>query len=566
MSATDEDPNNSTEEKVATWTHTQKGGYYWAGAYIDGNQKFMLEGTDDGEGGYKTGYAHVLSMNPKTGEVIDDLTLPHTGDLRSNITHDTEGKNATGDYYFTTKGGYLYRISVGADGKFNRNSLRWIKLDNGRNNDTAMSTSTPTIYNGRAYVGVSGESQFGQYTGHRIAVLDLQSMTAAYYVPTQGYPQTSGILTKGYESETGKVYVYFFDNYTPGKLRVISDQPGQTAMAEKTEEELYGNTYDTGYVLFTPSGAQSQYALCNPIVDEYGTLYFRNDSNYMMALGATITKLEVTKQPDKVDYKAGEKFNAAGMEVTATYANGKTRDVTKYVSYSTEELTTKDTDFEIRFDHVMYQNKDGEAGVDYTAPTAHVTLNITSNPENGVSVSGTVKSWDDRNNTTIRLYDSSVSDNDIRTDMRKDAPELALTDTAELGEITAADDGSYYEQTWQFDKVKAGSYKLAIEKKGKYVVKVAAVTVGETDVNLETQQMWLYGDVTGDGVIDVTDIIQIKRYISGKNSVLTEEGGEIMLAANVTYFSSLDEEITISDVVQIKRYISGKSSAFDSIP
>ena len=138
ISTTDEDLLNQTEEKKATWTHTQKGGYYWAGAYIDSTGSFMLEGTDDGEGGYKTGYAHILSMNPATGEVLDDLTLPHTGDVRSNITHDTQGSNATGDYYFTSKGGYLYRVSVGADGKFKKNTLRWIKLENGKNDNSAM--------------------------------------------------------------------------------------------------------------------------------------------------------------------------------------------------------------------------------------------------------------------------------------------------------------------------------------------------------------------------------------------------------------------------------------------
>ena len=570
ISTTDEDPLNSTEEKVATWTHTQMGGYYWAGAYVDQSGDFMLEGTDDGEAGYKTGYAHVLSMNPKTGEVIDDLTLPHTGDLRSNITHDTEGDNATGDYYFTTKGGYFYRISVGADGKFDRNSIRWIKLDNGRNNNTAMSTSTPTVYNGRAYVGVSGESQFGQYTGHGIAVLDLTSMTMAYYVPTQGYPQTSGILTKGYENETGKVYIYFFDNFTPGKLRVISDQPGQTAMAEKTEEELYGNVFETGYVLFTPSGAQSQYALCNPIVDEYGTLYFRNDSNYMMALGATITKLEVTKQPDKVDYKEGEKFNSDGMEVTATYSNGKTRDVTKYVTYSEEELTTYDTDFEIRFDHVMYQNKDGQAGVDYTAPTAHVSLNITADPNSGVAVSGTIKSWDENANTTVRLYDSNVSDDDIRNDMRKDIPELATSDLAVMGTVSAEEDGKHFDQTYQFEKVKFGTYKLAIEKKGKYVVKVVPVTVGKEAVTVEAQQLRLYGDVTGDGRVNIYDLTEIKRYTLDESSAMTkgtdDDQKEKYIAANITYFSSKDLKVNIFDLAEIKRYSMDYNSVFDLIP
>ena len=176
ISAADEDPSQTNEKKVATWTHTGKGGYYWAGTYADESGKFLLQGTEDGESGYKSGYAHVFSMNPKNGKVIDDLTLPFTGDIRCNIVKDREGDNPTGDYYFTSKSGYFYRISVNADGTFDKDSLRWIKLENSKGSDLTMSTSTPTVYNGRAYVGVSGSEQFGAYSGHGIAVLDLKTM------------------------------------------------------------------------------------------------------------------------------------------------------------------------------------------------------------------------------------------------------------------------------------------------------------------------------------------------------------------------------------------------------
>ena len=74
---------------------------------------------------------------------------------------------------------------------------------------------------------MSGSEQFGAYSGHGIAVLDLKTMSIAYVVPTQGYPLTSGVLTRAVEKEAGKVYVYFFDIYTPGYLRVISDVPGE---------------------------------------------------------------------------------------------------------------------------------------------------------------------------------------------------------------------------------------------------------------------------------------------------------------------------------------------------
>lgn len=71
------------------------------------------------------------------------------------------------------------------------------------------------IANGRAYIGVSGTSQFGAYSGHNITVVDLSTFSIAYSVPTMGYPQTSGLLTTAYQNGDGYNYVYFFDNFTP---------------------------------------------------------------------------------------------------------------------------------------------------------------------------------------------------------------------------------------------------------------------------------------------------------------------------------------------------------------
>lgn len=62
--------------------------------------------------------------------------------------------------------------------------------------------------------------------------------------PPWGYPQTSGLLTAG---DDGAAYVYFFDNYTPGILRVLKDQPGQTSAELENE-----NGHSVGYALFTP--------------------------------------------------------------------------------------------------------------------------------------------------------------------------------------------------------------------------------------------------------------------------------------------------------------------------
>ena len=376
LSVTDEDINDTMEAKIPAWTHTQAGGFYWAGAYVCSD--FVLVGTDDADSGYTTGNGSLISLDPKSGKPLDSLTMTGVGDVRSSVAYDP----VTDAYYFTSKGGDFYSVQMNSNGTIKAGSFKSLHLNNGSENSSTppMSTSTPVVHNGRAYIGVSGTGQFGAYSGHNITVIDLGSWTIAYKVWTQGYPQTSGLLTTAYDEGDGTAYVYFFDNYTPGKLRVISDKPGQTEPAEITEERYnsLGTMIDveTAYVLFTPFGVHAQYAICSPIVDEYGTIYFKNDSAYLMALGSTIESLTVTTPPNKLSYELDEVFNPAGMTVLVTYTNGKTRDVTQYVSYSKAPLTTDDTKFEITFDFVLYQNKDGAAGVTYTAPSATVNLTV----------------------------------------------------------------------------------------------------------------------------------------------------------------------------------------------
>lgn len=231
------------------------------------------------------------------------------------------------------------------------------------------------VYGGRAYIGVSGAGQFTPYSGHNITVIDVVARRIAYRVETQGYPQTSGLLTTAYEQESGCVYVYFFDNMTPGKLRVLRDRAGQTTPDYVTTEG--GRT--TAYALFTPTGDQAQYAICSPIADEYGTVYFKNDSARLMAYGSAIERLEITQQPTKTAYAEGETFDPAGMVVTAVYANGKTRDVTAYVTYKTDPLDGGDGEFAISFPYVMYHNEENgtemTSGVETMVPA--VTLNLT---------------------------------------------------------------------------------------------------------------------------------------------------------------------------------------------
>lgn len=388
ISVTDEDPNDQKEAKLATWTYAKQGGYYWAEAYIGENYLFI--GTDDGKSGYVTGHASLLSLDKRTGKLADSLTMPYPGDIRCCITHDN------GKLYFTSKGGYFYSVEVNeTTGDILEGTLRSLQLDNYHNilKNPPMSTSTPTVYNGRAYVGVSGISQFGMYSGHNITVIDLNEWKIAYSVPTQGYPQTSAVLTTAYDKGDGSVYIYMFDNFTPGKLRVLCDRPGAAEPVNGTNTENYYNpsngnteTYQTPQVLFTPYDAQAQYCICTPVVDADGFVYFKNDSAYLMVLGCQIEKLEVAKNPDKTSYKVGETFDATGMQVIAHYSNGAKKDVTKYLTWSTAPLTKDDTEFQVRFEHVKYQDKDGVPGTVVAPPYATIKISVRGETASGMPI------------------------------------------------------------------------------------------------------------------------------------------------------------------------------------
>lgn len=356
LRAEDEDKDSSEEGKVATWTYNHKGGFYWAGAHA--SDTAIVVGSENGSEDSDSQTGMLYSFDPATGNVLDKIEGIN-GDIRSTVVFDS----TTGKYCFSGEAGTFYTVKMNADGTFNKDTLTELQLQaTGTTAGSAgNSSSTPVVYNGRAYVGVSGKSSLGSYSGHNITVIDLEKNQIAYAVETRGYPQTSGLLTTAYESEDDYNYIYFIENVTPGIIRVLKDKAGQTEPLLNTEENggILGEAKHSTYAdtLFTPRGEQAEYCVASPVTDEYGTIYFKNDSSHIMALGSRITELVITQLPDKTNYHLGEIFDPTGMTVTAKYANGMERDVTQYVKYSTEPLTAEDLEIEVSFEYVMYSDK-----------------------------------------------------------------------------------------------------------------------------------------------------------------------------------------------------------------
>ncbi len=217
---------------------------------------YLVFGSDDGSSeGTDTNSAILYSVNTHTGLLLDKMTSH--GDIRSTIVYNN------GYVYFTTKGGYLYRVQMNADGTFGSTSSY---------NLGGMATASPVVYKGRIYVGVCGNGgQFNSDGGHHFAVLNetASGISLAYNVSIPGYPQAAPLLSTAYENQDyngdgqadGRVYLYFTYNAKPGGIYMLSDEPGQTS--------------GTAVELFRPASDQQEYCISTICADREGTLYYK---------------------------------------------------------------------------------------------------------------------------------------------------------------------------------------------------------------------------------------------------------------------------------------------------
>lgn len=224
------------------WSVEKKGGFYWAGCAVVGD--YVVFGSDDGTI-YDDRESEAFLVNKTSGEIADRMKA--IGDIRSSVTYCIEN----GRIYLTTKGGYLYSA----------------KIENGRFADikeTALggaSTSTPSVVNGRVYVGVEGRQMKGS-----ICVADADSLQILYSVETKGYPQSQPLVSSTY----GVPYVYFTYNNNPGGIAYFIDSPEQTGASAVD--------------LFIPEQGQAGHCISALTYDD-GNIYYKNDSGYIFAVG-----------------------------------------------------------------------------------------------------------------------------------------------------------------------------------------------------------------------------------------------------------------------------------------
>jgi len=301
LSVTDEDTSRTNETKYCTWKVNHKGGFYWAGAYA--TDRSVIFGGDDGELDNSSSTAVLYSVQPTTGEVIDTIK-GIKGDIRSTVSYDSK----TDRIYFTTKGGEFYQVKVNEDGSFDDSKTK--KLDLG-----GMCTGSPLVFNGLAYLGVAGPSQYSQ-AGHSYKIIDVTTspMKEVGSADIPGYVQTSALLSTAYYANTNKVYLYTTYNYTPGGIYVV-----EVENTGETDADGAAVVTTLGSHLFIPESAQAQYCICSLVSGRNGVIYYKNDSGYLMAVSKKSLTDKAITSFSIGSYKGTIDETAKTISVTVAY-------------------------------------------------------------------------------------------------------------------------------------------------------------------------------------------------------------------------------------------------------
>ena len=221
-------------------------GYYWAGAAASGSDLVI---------GDESGYVKLIDGS--TGDIKSSVKLSGAP-IRSTVVYaGTEGGKQTylvvtrqpATMYKIVRDGDTLSIATTADGK--QLSCEFANI----------STSTPAVANGKAYIGGSDSTNSGVFT-----VIDLATMKVETTANMGKYAEVKASPIASVQGSD--VYAYFTCNKTPGAVYCFNQSTGEVA-------EIY-----------TPSGSNAGHCTASVIADARGNLYYANDSGTLFALKA----------------------------------------------------------------------------------------------------------------------------------------------------------------------------------------------------------------------------------------------------------------------------------------
>lgn len=225
-----------TTDKKKSETNENEG-YYWAGAAASGDD--IIIGNESGK---------VALIDGSNGKELSSVSVGTP--VRSGIIAVEVGENGDGTYLAVSRdNGTLYKI---------RRSGDKLTLEGKPVAFAAISTSTPAVSNGLAYVCGMDIEGYGT-----LSVIDLSTMSVKKSIRADKGESKSIPLVSVQGNDT---YVYFTCNALPGGVYA------------------YKLGDDAAQMIFTPDAKYREYCTASIICDEKGNLYYANDSGRLFKL------------------------------------------------------------------------------------------------------------------------------------------------------------------------------------------------------------------------------------------------------------------------------------------
>ena len=225
-----------TTDKKKSETNENEG-YYWAGAAASGDD--IIIGNESGK---------VALIDGSNGKELSSVSVGTP--VRSGIIAVEVGENGDGTYLAVSRdNGTLYKI---------RRSGDKLTLEGKPVAFAAISTSTPAVSNGLAYVCGMDIEGYGT-----LSVIDLSTMSVKKSIRADKGESKSTPLVSVQGNDT---YVYFTCNALPGGVYA------------------YKLGDDAAQMIFTPDVKYREYCTASIICDEKGNLYYANDSGRLFKL------------------------------------------------------------------------------------------------------------------------------------------------------------------------------------------------------------------------------------------------------------------------------------------
>ena len=314
---------------VAGSASVDDGGYYWSGGLMVNG--YYVVGGDYGQ-------VRVYSADLTT--LVDSLKLAG-GNIRSALVeHDGFV------YAITRDDGTLHKLSIGSDGSISE--VAKVQF-------AAYSTSTP-VFSGN-YAFVNGATANNWTAKGLLSIIDLSDMSVKQI--TKAYGEELGFESKStplVSTHDGETYVYFTLNGAKGNGPNYTSGGGvymyKLGDAEATE-------------VFVPGSGYANYCMASVVCDEFGNLYYTNDSGHLFCVKSQAHRVKFDTQggssindqtpasgsavakpadPTREGYTFAGWYTDAACTKAYDFATAVTSDMTLYAKWTKNEASSSDTD------------------------------------------------------------------------------------------------------------------------------------------------------------------------------------------------------------------------------